>query len=144
YGSDRLWSDAASGRSSQTSQDWVHYHGDLAHDRVTAALPEFGALVYLTTRVDSFCPSITEALAAGVIVITSAHGANAEYIQHGRNGFLVPCNTENAPSLETAREIVCAYLEEPDRFAYVRSAAKQSVGTWMEQARQWENVWTRE
>jgi glycosyltransferase involved in cell wall biosynthesis len=144
HGSDRLWSDAAPVTAPPTSSDWIHYRGEMAHDSIAAILPEFGALLYLTTREDGFCCSLAEALAAGLIVIASDHGPNSEYIQHGRNGFLVPCDQDNRPNLEIARDILVDYLKTPARFHHIRAAAKRSVSTWAEQARAWQEVWSRD
>jgi glycosyltransferase involved in cell wall biosynthesis len=100
-------------------------------------------MLYLTSYIDSFSPVTSEALAAGVIVIATAHGSNAEFIRHGWNGWLVPAGADSNPDLDSAETLLRAYLAAPSAYEDMRRRAADSVPSWDEQARAWERVWSR-
>jgi glycosyltransferase involved in cell wall biosynthesis len=101
----------------------------------------YGVMLYLAGMLDAFSSATAEALAAGVIVIASGQGSNAEFIRHGWNGFLVPADAEARPDLGEAERVLRRYLERPERFRAMRRRAMESVPTWDEQAAQWRRVW---
>lgn len=141
YGSRRLWNDQDRSIPEGNYPEWVHFKGDIPPLDVASAMAQYGVMLYVTSILDSFCPAISEALAAGVIVIASAHGANGEFIRHGWNGFLVPSNESLVPDLAQAESLLRRYLAHPKQFSAMRLRAINSVPTWDEQAAQWRQVW---
>jgi glycosyltransferase involved in cell wall biosynthesis len=119
----------------------VQFKGDVAPDHVASVMARYGVMLYVTGMLDAFSSATAEALAAGVIVIASAQGSNAEFIRHGWNGFLVPGDGAARPDLVQAEHLLRRYLEHPERFTAMRRRAMDSVPTWDEQAAQWRSVW---
>ena len=101
---------------------------------------DYGVMLYLTEWVDGFSLSTAEAMAAGVVVIATAHGANAEFVRHGWNGFLVRSDG-GRPDLLQAESLARAYFRDPGAFAGVRQNALSCVPTWEEQAEEWRRLW---
>jgi glycosyltransferase involved in cell wall biosynthesis len=141
YGSRRLWNDQDRSVPDRDQPDWVHFKGEVPPIEIPSVMAQHGVMLYVTSIVDSFCPAMSEALAAGVIVIASGHGANAEFIRHGWNGFLVPSNEALVPDLARAEHLLRCYLAHPEQFSAMRQRAIDSVPTWDEQAAQWRQVW---
>ena len=140
YGSERLWGDEAAPGEPIAAPDWVERRGEIAPAEIEECMTQYGLLLYLTEWIDGFSLSTAEALAAGVLVIATAHGANADFVRHGWNGFLVGA-PGGRPDLAAAEEIARAYFRDPDGFAEVRANAMASVPTWDEQADAWRRVW---
>jgi len=140
YGSRRLWNDADRAIPEGNYPEWVQFKGEVPPLQMPSVMAQYGVMLYVTSILDSFCPAVSEALSAGVIVIASAHGANAEFIRHGWNGFLVPSN-QLAPDLGRAEHLLRCYLASPERFSAMRLRAIDSVPSWDEQAAQWRQVW---
>jgi glycosyltransferase involved in cell wall biosynthesis len=141
YGSGRLWNDQDHSTPEGQYPDWVHFKGDIPPQQVASVMARYGVMLYVTSFVDAFSSATAEALAAGVIVIASGHGSNAEFIRHGWNGFLVPSDESLAPDLVQAEHLLRSYLEHPTRCSAMRLRAIDSVPTWDEQAEQWRQVW---
>lgn len=141
YGSRRLWNDSHRAIPEGVYPEWVHFKGDVPSLQMATVMAQYGVMLYITSILDSFCPAVSEALAAGVIVIASAHGANGEFIRHGWNGFLVPSDESLVSDLAQAEHLLRYYLARPERFSAMRLRAINSVPTWDEQAAQWRQVW---
>ncbi len=140
YGSERLWADGAAASAERVLPEWVRRAGETPQSEVERRMADYGLMLYLTEWVDGFSLSTAEALAAGVVVIATAHGANAEFLRHGWNGFLVRSDG-GRPDLLEAQSLVRAYLRDPAAFAGVRANAMASVPTWDEQAEEWRRLW---
>lgn len=119
----------------------VRIQGLIPQAEIERRMGQYGGMLYLTHYLDGFSLATSEALAAGVLVIATAHGSNAELIQHGWNGFLVGVK-EGQPDLNEAKEILGEYLTNPSSFDFIRRNATASVSTWDEQAAQWEQLWS--
>lgn len=141
YGSARLWNDQDPAIPEGKYPKWVHFKGEIPPQQMALVMAQYGVMLYVTSMVDAFSSATAEALAAGVIVIASAHGSNAEFIRHGWNGFLVPSNASLVPDLAQAEHLLRCYLEDPKQCSAMRLRAIDSVPTWDEQAAQWRNVW---
>jgi glycosyltransferase involved in cell wall biosynthesis len=141
YGSNRLWEDRDRSLFAGDYPPWVNFKGDVPPQQMASIMAQYGLMLYVTSTLDAFSSATAEALAAGVIVIASAHGSNAEFIRHGWNGFLVPSNESLEPDLVQAENLLRCYLQQPKQFSAVRLRAIDSVPTWDEQAAQWRRVW---
>jgi glycosyltransferase involved in cell wall biosynthesis len=119
---------------------WVRTRGSIPQAEIEKQMSQYGGMLYLTHYVDGFSLATSEALAAGVLVIATAHGSNAELIRHGWNGFLVGVR-DGQPDLGEAKEILSDYFANPSSFESIRRNAVASMLTWSEQAAQWEKVW---
>ena len=140
YGSERLWADGAAPSAERALPEWVRRAGETPQSEVERRMADYGLMLYLTEWVDGFSLSTAEALAAGVVVIATAHGSNAEFLRHGWNGFLVRSDG-GRPDLLEAQALALAYLRDPAGFDGVRSNAMASVPTWDEQAEEWRRLW---
>ena len=67
----------------------VRLVGARPHDEVPAWLAA-ADLFCLATRSEGWCNAITESLACGLPVVTTAVGGNPEIVRDGEDGFLVP------------------------------------------------------
>jgi glycosyltransferase involved in cell wall biosynthesis len=140
FGSERLWGDDAEASAREAPPEWVRSHGEVAPGAVEEKMAGYGLMLYLTEWVDGFSLSTAEAMAAGVVVIATAHGANADFVRHGWNGFLVRSDG-GRPDLAAAESIARSYLRDPKGFEPLRARAMASVPTWDEQAAAWREVW---
>lgn len=138
-GSSRLWHDHAQANT-RTYPEWATWLGELPPAQLFRLMPTYGFFPYLSTWVDGFSCATAEAMASGLVVIAAGHGANAEVIRHGWNGFLVP--VRNGELLNAvAYDLLSAYFRDPGQFFEVRRRAAISVPTWDEQAKIWTELW---
>ncbi len=140
FGSADLWTRPPEEWIPGGHHSWIHLRGDVPQREVEAGMTEYGFMLYVTDWLDGFSLATAEALAAGVLVIATAHGSNAEFVRHGWNGLLVRA-TDGKPDLGQAEDLLRAYLESPASFDDLRRRAMASVPTWDEQADQWRQVW---
>lgn len=141
YGSAKLWGDAAENAFPGALPEWVNLKGSLPQESVEHAMSGYGAMLYLTKWVDGFSLATAEAMAAGVVVIATAHGSNAEFVSHGWNGLLVSSDDRFTPNLSQAEHLLREYLSSPDSYLDLRRRAEASVPTWDEQAGKWRRIW---
>ena len=74
YGSERLWADGAAASAERVLPEWVRRAGETPQSEIERRMTDYGLMLYLTEWVDGFSLSTAEALAAGVLVIATAHG----------------------------------------------------------------------
>jgi len=141
YGSGRLWHDEDRSLPDPDVPPWVTFKGDVPSEEIATLMARYGLMLYLAGMLDAFSSATAEALAAGVVVIATGQGSNAEFVRHGWNGFLVPGDAAARPDLDQAERLLRRYLEDPARFRALRRRAVESVPTWDEQAAQWRRVW---
>jgi len=141
YGGPALYGDDQA-EPPQVYPPWVKATGSIPQAEVETRMSQYGAMLYLTNYLDGFSLATAEALASGVLVIARAHGANAEFISHGWNGFLVGTK-DGQPNLDEAKQILGEYFANPSSFDFIRSNAPAGVPTWDEQAAQWEKLWNK-
>ncbi len=99
----------------------VHFMGKLAYADYLALLRVSSAHLYLTFPfVLSW--SCMEAMAAGCLMVASDTGPVREVIAHGENGLLFPFHDGDA-----LVQTLCAALDDPERGAKLRAAARQTV-----------------
>jgi len=99
------------------------------------------AMLYATEWLDGFSLATAEAMAAGVVVIATDHGSNADLIRHGWNGLLMSSGESHKPDLKQAEELLRWYLTNPSAFDDMRERAAGSVQSWDHQAREWTRAW---
>lgn len=121
---------------------WMRLAGDVAEAELAQRMARYGFMPYFTEWLDGFSTATAEAMAAGVVVFATAHGANAEFVRHGWNGYLVR-SVAGKPDLDEAHRLLATYFRDPASFATLRENAMRSVPTWDEQAAQWERAWQR-
>jgi glycosyltransferase involved in cell wall biosynthesis len=100
--------------------DAVRFAGPLGRDGVAEALRR--ADVYtMAPRAESFGIAFAEALASGLPVVGSTVGGIPEFVDHGRNGFLVPPDDPDALAAAIRR-----FADDPTLRAHVgtRNRAK--------------------
>lgn len=141
YGSAKLHGDVLDASLSDHYPQWVRIMGAVPQREVEQAMHGYGAMLYLTNYIDGFSLATAEALAAGVLVIATAHGSQAEFVQHGWNGFLISSNQQLEPDLNQAEELLRHYLADPPAFGDLRARARASVPSWDEQAGRWQRAW---
>ncbi len=106
---------AASGRSS-------HFH--FVHDmQDTAAFLHNADLFVLPSRSEGFSNAVLEAMAAGLPVVATDVGGNAEAIESRETGLIVPADDPAALALA-----ISELLEEPARMRSMGEAGRTRVG----------------
>jgi glycosyltransferase involved in cell wall biosynthesis len=115
----------------------IRFHGEVARDRIAAALGEGGILVN-SSRVDNMPHIIIEAFAAGVPVVTTAAGGIPRIVDNGRTGLLVPIDQPAALA-----DAVLRVLQEPGLGVRLASAARDEVQrySWAAAERGWLEVY---
>ena len=83
------------------------------------------ALLVSSSRREGFGNVLIEAMALGTPVLATRAGGPETFIEHDRNGFLVDPNDPAALAAEIA-----ALLDDPDRRARVRSAARDTAASY--------------
>ena len=73
----------------------VHVAAAIPHDELKLWYQR-SALLLFPTLLDGFGMVLTEALAAGLPVLTTRRAGSSDFIEHGSNGFLVPPADEDA------------------------------------------------
>lgn len=74
----------------------VRFWGKVPNDRIEEAYRQTDVVVLPSMWRENQSVSITEAMAAGIPVIASNMGGNAELVRHGHNGFLFESGDANA------------------------------------------------
>jgi glycosyltransferase involved in cell wall biosynthesis len=140
YGTGAFWGAPVEDRF--PASDWLRLMGDVSADQIARAMNSYGFMPFFTDWLDSFSTVTAEAMAGGAVVFATAHGATAELVRHGWNGFLVRV-VDGRPDLAQAEDLLRNYLRDPSKFDFVRENARRSVATWDEVAAQWARVWER-
>ena len=83
-----------------------------------------GVLVF-PSLCEGFGQVITEAMSQGLPVITTANTAGPDFIEHGRNGFLVPIRDS-----ERLAETMQWCLDHPDAMQEISRAAMERTARW--------------
>jgi glycosyltransferase involved in cell wall biosynthesis len=69
--------------------DNVHISGTISQNQLKRWYQR-SALLLFPTLLDGFGMVLTEAMAAGLPVLTTRRAGSSDFIEHGRNGFLIP------------------------------------------------------
>lgn len=96
----------------------VRARGVVPPAAVAAALHD-SDLCVSWSRSESFGMAVAEAAACGVPVLAFATGAIAEHVQHGANGWLLPCTADDAAMAAQLH----ALLRQPEHLVAARAAA---------------------
>jgi FkbM family methyltransferase len=70
--------------------------GAVPRDAMPALLAEHDVLVFPSINVEAYALGLLEALAAGMLVVTSAIGGPREYLEHDRNALIFPAGDDAA------------------------------------------------
>jgi glycosyltransferase involved in cell wall biosynthesis len=76
--------------------DRIRWAGELSREEVRRALGSHDVLVFPSIEVEAYALGLLEALAAGILVVTSAEGGPLEYLAHGYNSLLFPPGDHSA------------------------------------------------
>jgi starch synthase len=100
----------------------------MPHDKLLREMAQHDLLV-LPSLHEGFGLVITEAMAQGLVVITTPHTAGPDLITDGADGFLVPIRS--AAAIE---EKLVVLMHDPDRLRAMQEAAQKKAAT-----RTWQN-----
>ncbi|CAM4295358.1 glycosyltransferase [Palleronia rufa] len=109
--------------------DRVTFHGALPHDRVKAAMQEadvflLPSLTAATGDMEGLPIVLMEAMAAGMVAVSTRHSGIPELIEHGVSGVLAA--EGDVPDLVDRLAWV---LDHPDRLGAMAAAARKAVET---------------
>jgi glycosyltransferase involved in cell wall biosynthesis len=100
----------------------ITFTGTLTRDEVCALLRSADILLMPSLLYETHSLSVDEALAAGVPVVVSAHGAAAERVREGHDGLMAPPGDVNAWRRQMQR-----FLNEPALLPSLRSRLRRPV-----------------
>ena len=136
FGGAALWGQ----ETSATEADGVVDHGMVSQPQIAHGLREAGFALHLQSIEEAFSISVSEAMAAGAIVVASPVGALAERVQSGSNGVLVPGDHLSPETADRAAEAILRLLDKPRRAKKIRRRAMESVVDWDDVAAMWERL----
>ena len=136
YGGAALWGQEATSIDAEGVVD----HGLVSQPDIALGVREAGLAMHLQSIEEAYSISVSEAMAAGAIVVASPVGALAERIQSGKNGILVPGDHQSAEVAERAAEAILRLLRKPHRAEKIRRWAIESVVDWDDVALMWERL----
>jgi colanic acid/amylovoran biosynthesis glycosyltransferase len=107
--------------------DRVTFHGGLPHDRTLALLDAASIFVLPSVTaasgdMEGIPVSIMEAMAQGLVVVSTFHSGIAELVEDGKSGVLVP--ERDVPALADAIERI---LQHPDAWPEYARAGRRKV-----------------
>jgi glycosyltransferase involved in cell wall biosynthesis len=134
YGGAELWGQAAV----TTEGEGVTDHGLVPQPTIAEELHRASFALHLQAIPEAFSISLSEAMAAGAIVVASPVGALAERIANGRNGVLVRGDHLSDPVIRRAAREIVRLTAHPRRAAKIRRQAAAAVLDWDQVAELWE------
>jgi glycosyltransferase involved in cell wall biosynthesis len=126
----------------------IEYIGTVPQPQLAAALREATILAYPCTFPETSCIAVMEALAAGLLVVTSDLGALAE-TSMGMGRLVPPIKGDAglrefvAEYYESLSQVLAERARDPDQFAAARFDQVRAVNetcTWSARAREWERT----
>ena len=99
----------------------VRYLGHVRHALLPRHYAAADVFIFPTVQNEGFPNSVLEAMASGLPVVISRIPGIEEYIQHGRNGIVVP-----KYDAEAFAQAVCGLLDDKKRRASLGAAARQT------------------
>lgn len=124
YGSVQLPDTICHEATSANGGDSIYFHGAVPAGDLAEAYLRSSVLV-LPTLCDGFGMVVTEALAHGLPVITTANAGAADAIVPGRNGFVIPAGDEDALA-----EIMAWIVDHPREVFEMRRTALAGAARW--------------
>jgi glycosyltransferase involved in cell wall biosynthesis len=99
----------------------VNFIPGLPHDEVLKLMREFDVFVF-PSLFEGFGLVITEAMSQGTPVLTTERTAGPDFIEHGKNGWLV-----KAGSTESLKEGIVYILDHPEDIAKAGNLARETA-----------------
>jgi hypothetical protein len=109
--------------------------------RLASELQQSGFSLNLQARLEPFGMGVTEAMAAGAIVLASPVGAYSEIVRHGFDGFLIPGDYAASETVTRAAALIVKLVRHPEFSVYIRKNAITSPLDWDTVARAWAGHW---
>jgi glycogen(starch) synthase len=103
-------------------EDVVCIRGPVDHEGMPALYRDHDALLFASTQQEDFSLVVLEAMACGLVVVSTATGGNREFLEHDRNALVVPPGDAAA----LARSVV-RLLVEPELGDALATAARGLV-----------------
>jgi len=110
----------------------VHVHGEYASGTLQRLLKDHDVSIHFSIWPETYCISLTEAWAAGLVPIVSDIGALGERVTHGHNGFKLP-PTEAGSLVALIRQLANA----PETIAAMKPHVLAAQGTTHAEHMQW-------
>jgi len=105
----------------------VHHFDPVDQATLAKAMREAAVYAYPTTTEETFCISLLEAQAAGLVAVASECGAIPERIRSGVDGFLIPGDPHDlATERRFADRIQRVLQDEPMRLVIAEEAKKRA------------------
>lgn len=137
YGGAGLWGQ----HSDPVERPGVEDRGMVSQPELAAALREAAFALHLQAIPEAYSISVSEAMAAGAIVVASPAGALAERIVHRKNGLLIPGPHDGATTIDRAVREILGLSQR--RMRRIRARASSEVLDWDAVAELWERYLER-
>lgn len=138
YGGNRLWGGEEQFLEPEAG---LFYHGLIGQRRLAKELERSGFALNLQGRREPFGMVVTEAMAAGAIVLASPVGAYPEIIRDGYDGFLVTGDYAGDEAQTKAAHLILELNRRPDFSGYIRRNAMAAPLSWETIACAWQGHW---
>ena len=138
YGGMALW---GTEQGSSVAEDGVFDFGLVDQATLIQRLHEASFSINLQNRQEPFGLSALEAMRAGCMVLASKVGAYPEFIQNGKNGFLIEGDADDPATQEEAADWILRLSAAPERIVEVRREAIAIPWSSSSVATLWESHW---
>ncbi len=138
FGGYRLWGEEDKAIDPEPG---LVYHGLVNQRQLARELTISGFSLNLQATPEGFGIAVSEAMAAGCIVLASPIGALSEIVHHGLDGFLVPGDHTVLDTQQRATRMILTLAHRGAFADYIRRNAIAAPLDWDTVARVWEGLW---
>jgi glycosyltransferase involved in cell wall biosynthesis len=121
-------------------QTYCRFEGMIRKEEMIYTNLRKADFLLLTSSREGLPMVMMEAMACGVIPIVTAVGDIPNIIEHGKNGYLLPVENEQA-IIEEAAQIICDLSQDPQKTLRIKKQAYHDCERLFSQA-QFETEWT--
>jgi polysaccharide pyruvyl transferase CsaB len=141
YGGAKLWNDRDGDKVRVSGQSWINHKGMVGQIELVQKMPAYGFMLHLTDYPDLQSLVIQQAKKAGIIVIASNVGGNAELIETGYDGFIIDEHYMREECKNNVIKLINCLINDEGFAEYIRNNAMKHALTWDKIAGDWVRHW---
>ncbi len=140
YGGNRLW-DAESQDDDLPDSDHIRFRGLVGQWELYHRLRSYNFMIAMSGVPDACSLTLIEAKKAGVLVLASAVGSNAEIIQHEYDGFILEDDYLSPECKDQCVKLILRLVNDDTYAEKIRSKAMSCSLSWHAIAKEWLAHW---